>query len=633
VNDRDRVDRAPPDEVDAEEIAEIDVADQEERQTESLPDLDAIMDVENDDEPPPIATSTPPKPPPPKKKTKGVKVFRSGTVSTMPPAPAAGMPGAAKESDGEERTRTPGGILGAAPPPVEKSKPVPKEPEGTGDGPVAPGGVLGARPPGAKSKDLDAPSGPGGMLGAAPPPAPRAAASEGAASAGKEPEESEVPKKGTGDEPDTEEGRDAVMDGATLGASMKAMFEARIEEEADRVVKPGAPVTKTVSTATKEEPSVVVAGTATEPTVVVGKELTHPASTTEEKGGPPGTEPVPAVPPLQMPPSPQELATRLEESKGPVPKSWAVVGAIAVLGATAWYVIGTRSPTEPEDTGVKSPVTANEPSPAVASAAQGPGGARRRPAEPETRAKRVAARKARKPRPRSRPAEPAKPPSPPAKAAPAPEPTAETPAEPPSQARRVPETIEPKPAAQVPAPAPETEPEPAEPEPAATPAPVPTPATTPPAVADGPAVAPKPAPTTKPAPAPAVPTPSPPAVQPAPTAPVAEKPASEPPAAAADEPAAPEEPAGEQLPDKPSQQEINAALKKIRPALKKCAGGRSGFAQIELMVKPDGRVSYALVDGTFMGKPEGSCMAREARKARFPPFTNPIHTVRYNITF
>jgi hypothetical protein len=143
---------------------------------------------------------------------------------------------------------------------------------------------------------------------------------------------------------------------------------------------------------------------------------------------------------------------------------------------------------------------------------------------------------------------------------------------------------------------------------------------------------------TAPAPQPQspAPAPNPYPTQPAPVVPVAETPASAPAPAPGADPAPAKEPAGEAgetLPATPSKQEVNAAMLKVRPALKKCAGGRSGFAQIELMVKPTGRVSHVLVDGTFMGKPEGSCMAREARKAKFPPFKNPIHTVRYNITF
>jgi hypothetical protein len=70
----------------------------------------------------------------------------------------------------------------------------------------------------------------------------------------------------------------------------------------------------------------------------------------------------------------------------------------------------------------------------------------------------------------------------------------------------------------------------------------------------------------------------------------------------------------------------------VEPAIRACAGERHGTAQIDVVVQGStGRVMAATVSGFFQGSPEGSCMARAARQARFPTFTGEPLRFRYPV--
>lgn len=74
---------------------------------------------------------------------------------------------------------------------------------------------------------------------------------------------------------------------------------------------------------------------------------------------------------------------------------------------------------------------------------------------------------------------------------------------------------------------------------------------------------------------------------------------------------------------------VQAVMQGMEPAVRACAADRHGTAQIDVVVQASGRVSTATVTGAFQGTPEGSCMARALRSARFPPFTDAPLRFRY----
>jgi len=88
-------------------------------------------------------------------------------------------------------------------------------------------------------------------------------------------------------------------------------------------------------------------------------------------------------------------------------------------------------------------------------------------------------------------------------------------------------------------------------------------------------------------------------------------------------------PAVEQLPQVPDRDITKQALKGVLPAVRKCAAGKHGVAEVVLTVKNTGRVMHAVVRGDFAGTVEGSCIARAVRKTRLPPFLRPRFTLVY----
>ena len=77
----------------------------------------------------------------------------------------------------------------------------------------------------------------------------------------------------------------------------------------------------------------------------------------------------------------------------------------------------------------------------------------------------------------------------------------------------------------------------------------------------------------------------------------------------------------EVLPEMPTREQVQAGFEQVRPALQKCAADKHGVAKVNATIAASGRIAYALVGGAFKGTPEGSCMARALRKARFPKFS------------
>jgi hypothetical protein len=74
---------------------------------------------------------------------------------------------------------------------------------------------------------------------------------------------------------------------------------------------------------------------------------------------------------------------------------------------------------------------------------------------------------------------------------------------------------------------------------------------------------------------------------------------------------------------------VQSVMQSVEPAVRACAGERHGTAQVDVVVQGTGRVTSATITGNFQGSPEGSCIARAVRGARFPQFTGEALRFRY----
>lgn len=85
------------------------------------------------------------------------------------------------------------------------------------------------------------------------------------------------------------------------------------------------------------------------------------------------------------------------------------------------------------------------------------------------------------------------------------------------------------------------------------------------------------------------------------------------------------------LPDLPTREEVVAGFEQVRAALDTCAAGKHGLVKVDATIANSGRVAQAVINGAFVGTPEGSCMARAVRSARFPAFSQQSLKVSYPI--
>lgn len=89
-------------------------------------------------------------------------------------------------------------------------------------------------------------------------------------------------------------------------------------------------------------------------------------------------------------------------------------------------------------------------------------------------------------------------------------------------------------------------------------------------------------------------------------------------------------PAMEDLPDTPSRAVTTRVLAGLMPRMRQCAGDQVGVAVARLRVANDGSVRSANVGGRpFGGTPQGACMERALRGARFPRFQRPTFDLTY----
>lgn len=97
------------------------------------------------------------------------------------------------------------------------------------------------------------------------------------------------------------------------------------------------------------------------------------------------------------------------------------------------------------------------------------------------------------------------------------------------------------------------------------------------------------------------------------------------------EPAAAPAPAADpSLPERPDSGAVRAAIAAVQPAVSACAQGQHGLATTSITVAgPTGRVSNVNVTGQFAGTPQGTCVARAVRGARFPRFRQDQFTISF----
>jgi hypothetical protein len=81
--------------------------------------------------------------------------------------------------------------------------------------------------------------------------------------------------------------------------------------------------------------------------------------------------------------------------------------------------------------------------------------------------------------------------------------------------------------------------------------------------------------------------------------------------------------------EQPTRDDVLNGLDRVRSNVQACAEGRSGVAEVDLTIAANGIVTNALVGGDFGGTPQGSCIARAVRRARFPQFKQD----RYRVLF
>ena len=74
------------------------------------------------------------------------------------------------------------------------------------------------------------------------------------------------------------------------------------------------------------------------------------------------------------------------------------------------------------------------------------------------------------------------------------------------------------------------------------------------------------------------------------------------------------------MPEAPSRAEVLQRMESVRPAVRACATGLSGVADLDITIAHSGKVTHVLVGGDFAGTTQGSCIARAVREAKFPSF-------------
>lgn len=84
------------------------------------------------------------------------------------------------------------------------------------------------------------------------------------------------------------------------------------------------------------------------------------------------------------------------------------------------------------------------------------------------------------------------------------------------------------------------------------------------------------------------------------------------------------------LPETPSRAAVTRALGGLMPRMRQCAGDQVGMATARIRVNNNGQVVSSNIGGSpFGGTPQGACMERVVRTARFPRFQRTHFDVTY----
>ncbi|MDB4975496.1 MAG: Light-harvesting alpha subunit / Histone protein [Myxococcaceae bacterium] len=86
---------------------------------------------------------------------------------------------------------------------------------------------------------------------------------------------------------------------------------------------------------------------------------------------------------------------------------------------------------------------------------------------------------------------------------------------------------------------------------------------------------------------------------------------------------------GEPGASEPDRGAIVSALSALTPQLRECVGDQHGIADVTLTVRAPGVVAHALVEGSYAGSAQGSCIAKTLRSAKLPRFAEPVSRVEY----
>jgi len=81
-----------------------------------------------------------------------------------------------------------------------------------------------------------------------------------------------------------------------------------------------------------------------------------------------------------------------------------------------------------------------------------------------------------------------------------------------------------------------------------------------------------------------------------------------------------EEVLAEELPETLERAEVIEGIEVLRNEYNSCVGDLHGIAEMRIRIANTGRVTHALAEGAYAGTPQGSCLARTLRQARFRPF-------------
>ena len=90
-----------------------------------------------------------------------------------------------------------------------------------------------------------------------------------------------------------------------------------------------------------------------------------------------------------------------------------------------------------------------------------------------------------------------------------------------------------------------------------------------------------------------------------------------------------EEVLAEELPETLERAEIIEGIEMLRNEYDACVGDLHGTAEMRIRIGNTGRITYALVEGHYAGTPQGSCLARTLRQARFRPFVRSSIEITY----